>query len=640
MSQKNEPQTWTLVTSHLQYHGLAFMEIMLKGLAKNQIYHGGLSSIKYSNWLDQYEMNREGPTFPNCLNGVILLVPMAESKRETPKVSGIRLSDKLENSLKDEHGAENSAEVIERFRLLLSNSPEGCNIVEKAKAMNWDDDQMHDLWQIIHQLPIEQQVEWFQKYSHYKKLIDVIESVPTIGKTDGRIKVVKLSGLSGDYEEVQEWLKIQERLTDTFTPETLVGINLRSTTPLDHLGWRYLKPRRIKLKNSVFFEVATWSSSDDPRRFRPFQFRDTIQNIFIQTETIIESDEWWCPERKKAKRRLNNYKKWNDLFSIVIFGPRGSGKSSLIREIFFPENDTKEAEGFFPVNCSSIPESLAEAELFGYVQGAFTGGNNKGDEGVFGKLKQYSEKTNNKYGVLFLDEFHHLPRAIQQKLLTAIQTDKNGNFSFRKVGSAETMKAKFQLILGTNWTEEELKSGRNGQESQIYPDFLERVLQRKISLPELKPDEIAPAWKKVWHEMEFKPALVDPLNEKGSNQSCAFQDWLNEQAFPGNFRDLQRLVIMCADLMRENGQDSLDLDTFEQLKSEWQGQTINPAKQHLDEENCSISESDYSDLRLAEKRFKYTIASQVIKKFGTLQLAAKKGRISESTLRRWKKSGW
>jgi transcriptional regulator with PAS, ATPase and Fis domain len=95
---------------------------------------------------------------------------------------------------------------------------------------------------------------------------------------------------------------------------------------------------------------------------------------------------------------------------VLIFGETGTGKELLARAIH--EDSNRSSGPFIAVNCASIPESLIEAELFGYEDGAFTGAHRKG---AAGKIAQAHG------GTLFLDEIGDMPLALQARLLSVLQ---------------------------------------------------------------------------------------------------------------------------------------------------------------------------------------------------------------------------
>ncbi|HEX5685407.1 MAG TPA: sigma-54-dependent Fis family transcriptional regulator [Ideonella sp.] len=119
-----------------------------------------------------------------------------------------------------------------------------------------------------------------------------------------------------------------------------------------------------------------------------------LQTGDAQMETVIT----------KVKRVLNR-----DI-SLLVMGETGTGKELLARA--FHQDSDRARYPFVAVNCASIPESLIEAELFGYEEGAFTGARRKG---ATGKILQANG------GTLFLDEIGDMPLMLQARLLRVLQ---------------------------------------------------------------------------------------------------------------------------------------------------------------------------------------------------------------------------
>src|SRR3954451_5397822 len=119
--------------------------------------------------------------------------------------------------------------------------------------------------------------------------------------------------------------------------------------------------------------------------------------------------------------------------TILITGETGTGKEVVARAIH--HNSPRKAHRFVALNCSAIPETLLEAELFGHVRGAFTGavGNRQG------RLEQAHK------GTLFLDEGGTMSVALQMKLLRVLQERE-----FERVGDSHTIKVDVREIAATN----------------------------------------------------------------------------------------------------------------------------------------------------------------------------------------------
>src|SRR6266699_3785316 len=119
--------------------------------------------------------------------------------------------------------------------------------------------------------------------------------------------------------------------------------------------------------------------------------------------------------------------------TILISGETGTGKEVVARAIH--HNSPRRAHRFIALNCSAIPETLLEAELFGHVRGAFTGaiGNRQG------RLEQAHK------GTLFLDEVGTMSGALQMRLLRVLQERE-----FERVGDSNTVKVDVRVIAATN----------------------------------------------------------------------------------------------------------------------------------------------------------------------------------------------
>lgn len=642
-------EKWTFVTAYFRNHGIAYFEMIIKALAEASMKHDELRNGS-ERWFDQIKLVRKSePKFCKNIDQYIYLVPMGykdNSKFHTAEYHPWHKkdSDRLHQSLKEEY-REKRAEVIERFDKLLetaNTNPPPPDYIDLALKNSWRPDQMHDLWQIVHELPLSLQIRWFEMYSHFKDHT-VAGPWDEIKDSKKEIKIVEIGSPGISADDLSSWVTSLNDWIDALPMEQKLGVGLYGTGTHNELAWRYLKKRKIKLKQTVFFDVKTKVFKEEARRFRPFQIHSALQDLIQQEKQPAQGTDWYSKERKQAKKKLQLYKDWGDLFSIVVFGKRGTGKSRMIRDVFFNNDKTKNNQhyGIDEINCAAVPESLAESRFFGHKKGAFTGAD-KDETGAFGRLKEYYDKTQD-YGVLFLDEFHHLPKTIQSKLLVALQADSDGKYTYTPLGGTESKKVKFQLILGTNKRVEELK----GEDSPLFSDFLDRVLQRKVYIPDLGQSEIVSAWSVVWKQMNFSPEVNDPLQGELSEE---FTQWLRTLTFPGNFRDLERLTIITADCVRENNLEAIDFEIFKELKNvvKTDGGWIRESKDDYNE-SCDMTSASiklekdwYADPKNTEKKIKKDMANKLISLHGGKTAAVdalkKKGcQFSLSTLNRWLK---
>lgn len=163
--------------------------------------------------------------------------------------------------------------------------------------------------------------------------------------------------------------------------------------------------------------------------------RLSTENILLKREMASQSSFAKIVGQSEAMQKVFDVvKKVADAKSnILICGESGTGKELVARAIHY--NSIRSAMPFVAVNCSAVPETLLESELFGHVKGSFTGAiSNKA--GLF-------EVANG--GTIFLDEIGDTTPTIQVKLLRVIQERE-----FRRVGGNQDMKVDVRVIAATN----------------------------------------------------------------------------------------------------------------------------------------------------------------------------------------------
>ena len=160
-------------------------------------------------------------------------------------------------------------------------------------------------------------------------------------------------------------------------------------------------------------------------------------------------------------------------FNILVMGETGTGKELFAQSI---HNESVRKDGpFVAVNCAALPENLLESELFGYVEGAFTGTSKGGKAGLF-------ELAHG--GTLFLDEIAEIPVSVQGKLLRALQERE-----VRRIGADKVIAVDVRVISATNSDLRELAT-----RGLFRRDLLYRLDVLTLSVPPLRarPDDIVP----------------------------------------------------------------------------------------------------------------------------------------------------
>ncbi len=150
---------------------------------------------------------------------------------------------------------------------------------------------------------------------------------------------------------------------------------------------------------------------------------------------------------------------------ILILGETGTGKELLARAIH--QDSERARQSFVAVNCASIPETLIEAELFGYEEGAFTGARRKG---AVGKIVQANG------GTLFLDEIGDMPLTLQAHLLRVLQERQ-----VTPLGSAKAVSVDVMLVCATHRNLREMIEQKTFREDLYY-----RLNGLAVRLPPLR----------------------------------------------------------------------------------------------------------------------------------------------------------
>lgn len=222
----------------------------------------------------------------------------------------------------------------------------------------------------------------------------------------------------------------------------------------------------------------------------------------------------------KSQRMQNIFKLLEDLSDIettvLITGESGTGKGLVAKALHY--NGNRAFAPFVTVNCSALPESLMESELFGHVKGAFTGAI-KDKQGRF----QVADG-----GVILLDEIGEVSPMIQLKLLRVLQ-DKE----FERVGDSRQLKVDVRVIACTNANlEEKVKRG------EFREDLYYRLKVMEIKMPPLR------------ERLEDIPLLVEHFCSRFSRsfrkEITGVTDRVYRQlmnySWPGNIRELEHAI--------------------------------------------------------------------------------------------------
>ncbi|MFA5033189.1 MAG: sigma 54-interacting transcriptional regulator [bacterium] len=252
------------------------------------------------------------------------------------------------------------------------------------------------------------------------------------------------------------------------------------------------------------------------------------ENIYLKQEAEEKYQFEKIVGKSKEMRKLYKLmeKVIDNSTSVLLDGETGTGKEVIARTIHYsgPRKDKK----FIPVDCASIPNTLFESELFGYLKGAFTGAT--GDKkGLFIEADE---------GTIFLDEVSNIPLELQSKLLRVLQEGE-----IRRLGEEKQRKIDVRIIAATN---KDLK--KETEAGRFRSDLYYRLNVIRIVIPPLR------------KRKEDIPLLVHHFLDKYSEKLGRKIEGITENAmrilldydWHGNVRELEHQIERAVTLSTEN----------------------------------------------------------------------------------------
>ena len=289
--------------------------------------------------------------------------------------------------------------------------------------------------------------------------------------------------------------------------------------------------------------------------------------------------------------------------SILITGESGTGKEVFARSIH-------EASGrvgnFVAVNCSAMPQHLIESEVFGYVEGAFTGAIRKGKIGKF-------EFASN--GTLFLDEIGDMPMEMQVKFLRVLQDG-----IVYRLGSEKGVVTDTRIIAATNRNLNDLM-----KEKKFRDDLYYRFAVVQIELPPLR------------ERKEDIKALAGLFINQIANKENIEINSIDERIYPllskckweGNIRELKNVIQRMIVLSTEG---KITLDTLPEYILDNSEHENKFTLEENDSEVLEQEQNKYDLMKIIESVEKNTIAEVLLLTGGNKQKAAKILNLKRSTL--------
>jgi Nif-specific regulatory protein len=301
-------------------------------------------------------------------------------------------------------------------------------------------------------------------------------------------------------------------------------------------------------KNTIGSLSADCDYQEGANYEEEIRFLTIVSGLFAQTATRMQAanheKEQLLSENSQLKQQLFDKYRIDSIISsssrmqevlemttrvadsnatVLLRGESGTGKTLVAKAIHF--NSKRAQKPFIVVNCSALPETLLESELFGYEKGAFTGANSL-KKGRF----EVAEG-----GTLFLDEIGEISMAIQVKLLNVVQ-----DREIQRLGSSTLRKCNVRLITATNKDLEKAVA-----QGSFREDFYYRLNVFPIYIPPLR--------ERRTDILLLAEYFLQKYNEENKKKvqriSTSAIDLLIQYHWPGNVRELQncmeRALLIC-----------------------------------------------------------------------------------------------
>lgn len=276
--------------------------------------------------------------------------------------------------------------------------------------------------------------------------------------------------------------------------------------------------------------------------------------------------------------------------TVLLLGESGVGKEVLVELVH--KHSPRQAGPFVKVNCAAVPDSLMEAEFFGYERGAFTGARQTGKPGFFELASG---------GTLFLDEIGDLPMHLQSKLLRVLQ-----DFQVMRLGGSVPHPLDVRLVAATNVDLAALAaSGRFRQ------DLYYRLNVIPVQVPPLRerPEDIPLL---AVHFVE----LFNQRYQRQKSLSRAALECLEAYQWPGNVRELRNLIERLVTLTESREITPADL----------------PAEVRPVRSNAGAGNGTVRPLREVQAVAELQAIERAVRQYGSIRQAARALGVNHATL--------
>lgn|GEM_PF-628289 len=585
---------------HYTTHGVAYLKHIL-----SQFYL--IEKLPENLYFDKLQQDKLNEVFSKSRESGFLfdqVIYLTTPQESFDKLSS-RRTDYKHTILKDRLVIDNN--LVQVFEQILNDDKICYNLEGEIAFVKENFPEKYEvfenlIWRNIQHYPIVEQIKWLKKYSNLSNLY--------CGKfKEVELSITDLRNEKEIAEKLRRWL--HQRFKNESNFKLIVNVSLGSNET--QVVWHILAESGQLPANTRFIKTYDNKRDGYGKRFKPF----TIQEIPTNLVSSIGSgfrlyEKTQAPSRSLVNKTMEFYLKSG--FSILLIGERGIGKSRIVSSAKKTINIKNE---FIEANCASFDDdSKAEAELFGFEKGAFTGASTN--------KKGLLETANN--GILFLDEVHHLSKFVQAKLMKAIQTDIDNKISIRKMGSNKETKVECRLIFATNKTVKELQK-------LLLPDFYDRIVQHVVYIPPLREtvEDRIEDWKNVWRELKFGSNV--PMDNDLLN-------WLNTLPLYGNYRDLQKIAMyyrVFTQFDEETKKMLNETSAFKYAKNEFE--KYHSSAVQLDKEQFNFNINQTTKEMIAD--YLHELQNWAVNKFASRKKAVEHfhslgDTVTEKTLNDWK----
>ncbi len=358
--------------------------------------------------------------------------------------------------------------------LLLEKNYEVFNVINGEAGLKFIREQLPDLVIMDIQMPGIDGIEALKKIKEYDSRIPVV-MMSAHGSIEKAVKSMKL----GAYDFITKPVD-RDRLLIT-VKNALMTSSLKQE--VDEL--------KSELKQKYTFSNIVGQSG-------------VMQEVFKSVEKVVNSN-----------------------VTVLIQGESGTGKELIARAIHY-HSQARANKAFVAVNCTALPESLLESELFGHEKGSFTGASGR-------RIGRFEQANN---GTIFLDEVGLMSPTTQAKVLRVLQERE-----FERVGGTDLIKVDVRVISATNRDlEDAMKKGEFREDLyyriSVFPIKLPSLRERKEDIPLLS--------------AHFLKKYSDQENKEIEGISPEALELLMAYNWPGNVRELENAIERAVVLANDN----------------------------------------------------------------------------------------